>query len=44
MTIEQISSLLQASQAALKAELKAELLADLRAEFQGFKAALKTVR
>ena len=37
VTIEQISSLLQASQAAFKAEL----LADLKTEFQGFKAALK---
>ena len=40
MTIEQISSLLQASQAALKAELKAELKADLKAEFQAPQAAI----
>ena len=36
VTIEQNSSLLQASQAAFKAEL----LADLKAEFQAFTAAL----
>ena len=41
VTIERISSLLQASQAALKAELKADLKSELQASQAALKAELK---